>query len=311
MRSLSLIASVFFLLVVCQRQKDNVDLPSTALIPADSISLDVLSIFDLAALALEDSSFYLLSRRSKEIQKTTLGFEPIRRYSSIGHGPGEFSDPYDLTTIKDRLYVIDFSQRKLMEFDHHLEPVDEFFTEHPPFSLLAISPRQALMGSLNMAFEDVYLVDFETKSYALDGTSRKVNFGIEGVAFHAKNRNGFVLRVRPFNNRLDLFPPSGSVTTFFNRTQPERPALEPGSDEFPIYKSKIHNGAFVTLDRACVLSGDQTPMHQPVQCFNFEGQLVARYDLLQGASLISVYSDSTLYTYSQITNHIYVYHLGF
>lgn len=311
MKSLLLIASVSLLLVFCRRQNDIVDLPSTALIPVDSISLDVLSILDLTTLTIEDSSFYLLSRQSKEILKTTLQFEPIRRYGSIGHGPGEFWDPYDLTTIKDRLYVIDFSQRKLLEFDLHLQPIDEFFTEYPPFSLLAISPGRALMGTMNMEFEDVYLVDFDTKSYALDGRSRKVNNGIDGVVFHARNRNEFVLRVRPFNNRLDIIPPSGSVTTFFNQTQPEKPDLEPGSEEFPIFKSKIHNGAFLTLDRACVLSGGQTPMHQPVQCFNFEGQLVARYDLLQSASLISVYSDSTLYTYSQITNHIYVYHLGF
>ena len=79
----------------------------------------------------------------------------------------------------------------------------------------------------------------------------------------------------------------------------------------PVFKTKIHHSAFLTADRACVLSGDHSPNNQPVQCFDFSGQLVARYSLKQDPSMISVYTDSTLYTYSPKTNHIYVYTLGF
>lgn len=302
---------VLLFAISCQQNNEIVDLRATILYPIDSIPLAALSLHDLTALSIEDSSAFLLSRASKEIVKTNLRFKPLLRYGVTGFGPGEFTDPYDLSASSDRLYVIDFSQRKLMQFDHKLRPIDEFFSKFPPFSILYTKGSHAWMGTMDMEYEDVYRVDFDNKQLTLIEGSKLIKYGLEGVALHAKNDAGRIIRYRPFNRQLDLFDPSGSRITFQNLTQPERPELEPGSEAFPIFKQRIHHGAFVTGDRACVLSGDHSPQNQPVQCFDFDGKLVYAYILKQGASLISTYSDSTLYTYSPTTNHIYVYNLGF
>jgi hypothetical protein len=162
-----------------------------------------------------------------------------------------------------------------------------------------------------MLSEDVYLLDFSTKSMEHIGDLVKTRYPMEGIVSHVKNDAGVVLRYRQFNHRLDVFRANGTQITFVNPTRPERPELSDRISSYPVFGSKIHHSGFVTPELACVLSGDHTPGHQPMQCFDFDGVLVTRYMLKQDPSMISVYSDSTLYTYSPKTNHIYVYSLGF
>jgi hypothetical protein len=285
-------------------------LPVQRWVASDSINLAPLGIFEINALSLQDSSFYLVSRRAKELIKTDRRFSLEARYHAPGNGPGELSDPFDLTTFGSRVFVSDFGQRKIVEFNTSLELISELVSEQPPMSLLAVNEHQFWMGSFDMEFEDTYLVDMVQKTFVrLDG-SRSVKFPPETISDHVKNARGDVLRYRFFNHHADLFLMNGSRTSFQNTTQPEKPDLDARTTEAPVFKWKTHNSAFLTLDRACFLSGGSNEDSQPVQCFSFDGALMSLHELGH-ASRISVYLDSTLYTYSSKTNHIYVYDLGF
>jgi hypothetical protein len=300
-----------FIFLACQTGDKTALTDEFILLPADSLNLDPHGFSMVSTLTKVDSVFFLIDRSSKLVAKTSLQFEPLVKYRAIGAGPGEFSDPFDLSASVDNVYVIDLGQRKLIEFSNNLDPIDELIPEFPPFSVQITGERQVWIGSFDMEYEDVYMVDFNTRKQTLHPLSLSVEYPLEGISFHSKHHSGTVLRYRQFTNRLDVFRPNGDHITFFNPTQPQRPELDSRIPEAPLFKSKIHNSAFLTADRACVLSGDHTPGNQPVQCFDFSGQLLARYSLKQDPSMISVYTDSTLYTYSPKTNHIYVYHLGF
>ena len=310
MRTLALIL-IYSTLISCRDQATQPTVPSTDIQPIDSIDVSPLELFFVNSIAYHDSSFFLSSGQTKSIVKTNLHLKPLAQYRKPGHGPFELDDASDISVSEEHLYLIDFSQRKLVEFTHELIPVSEIVIEHPPFSIQAIREGVVWLGSLDMEYEDVYVVDFATKSLKHHGTSIKTKVPMEGLVFHSKNSNGDILRYRQYNHRLDFFPRDGSQLTFSNTLRPERPDVVKGIPGYPVFDKKIHHSAFLTADRACVLSGDHSPNNQPVQCFDFSGQLVARYSLKQDPSMISVYTDSTLYTYSPKTNHIYVYNLGF
>jgi hypothetical protein len=298
-------------LVACQSTEIQPLITEIPIAPSDSINLAPLGIFTMTALDVKDSLFYLLDRNAKKVVWTSADFSPLGSYSSVGRGPGEFTSPSDLQVTANHVFLIDFGQRKVMRFSRELTPELDFVTEHPPLSIISVDEQRLWMGTLNMEFEDVYSINLVTQSEVLEGQSVKIRYAPEGVVFHAKNPNGVILRYRQFNHRLDVFDSTGTRTSFVNPTQPERPELDPRTSEAPIFKSKTHHSGFVTSNRACVLSGDHTPRSQSVQCFSFDGTLISRYKLSQEPSMISVYSDSTLYTYSPTTNHVYVYKLDF
>lgn len=295
----------------CRPAESRSDVAIQRLVPLDSIDLTPRGIYSVSALHLSDSVHHILDRGAKTLFWTTPGFETIGSYSAIGNGPGEFSSPSDLQVTQNHIFLIDFGQRKVMRFGRDLTPQIDLVTEHPPLSILSLDDRTLWMGTLDMEFEDVYLLDLDARTEVLQGPSAKIRHAPEGIVFHSMNSSGTILRYRQYNHRLDVFDAAGKRTSFVNPVLPERPELDPRSPEAPIFTSKIHHSGFVTADRACVLSGDHSPKTQPMHCFSFDGTLVGRFILTQDPSMISTYLDSTLYTYSSKTNHIYVYDLGF
>lgn len=300
-----------FFLAHCTEQNSYPNIPIANVPPNDSTDIAPTGVFSISSMISVDSTFFLSSGQSKTVVKTNQRFEVLNRYSAIGRGPFELGDASELTNSEERVYMIDFSQRKLIEFTHELIPVDEFFVEKPPFSIISVDDQLLWLGALDLTREDIYEIDFEAKEISPLGELVKTRYPMEGLVSHTKNLSGNLLRYRQYHHRLDLFRADGTHITFTNPTRPERPEVDASIPGYPVFISKIHNSAFLTADRACVLSGDHTPGNQPVQCFDFDGNLVARYSLKQDPSMISVYADSTLYTYSPKTNHIYVYTLGF
>jgi hypothetical protein len=283
----------------------------SSIAPNDSIDLSPAELFEISSLHFKDSHFYMVGYRSKIVAKADSSLKQILRLSASGRGPYEFTNPYSLAITDSGVYVADSDQRKIIYYSLGLVPLDEFRFEEPILSLSSSNTSDLLIGTLNMEYEDVYRVDFKTKKSRLDGNSFKTSNPMEGIVYHSHNDLGDLLRFRQYHHRLDLYRADGTHITFSNPTRPERPDENKSIPGYPVFTSTTHNSAFLTADRACVLSGDHTPGNQPVQCFDFSGQLVARYSLKQDPSMISVYTDSTLYTYSPKTNHIYVYNLGF
>ena len=294
----------------CQDNSSVSSIPQTNLVVIDSTDIWENGIASLASLINVDEDFYGVDRSSKKIIRLSKSLSVLNRYETQGSGPGELGDPFDIAAWGDMIYVIDFSDRKIQSYTRQLEPVDELISKEPPFSLLAIDDGILLMGTMNMEFEDVYEVDFHQSSFRLDGRSSTVKYPFEGIVFHSRNTRGDLLRYRLFSNRFDILSINGTEGVYKNHTQVAHPALVENPYGPPIFKGKIHNTAFITLERACFLSGDHTESSQPMQCFSFDGTLVARYVLPKPAS-IAVYADSVLHTYSPENNHIYVYHLGF
>lgn len=307
----TLILLSLVLIQSCKPDMTGLELTTQNIAPLDSIDMTPLGIFSVSALHVSDSIHHILDRSTKTIVWTTSDFKKVGSYSAVGTGPGEFTSPSDLQVTPSHIFLVDFGQRKILRFSRDFVPQIDLVTEHPPLSIHIIDQQRLWMGTLDMEFEDVYLVDLDKRTEVLDGPSVKIRYAPEGITFHARNDAGTILRYRQYNNRLDVFDAEGQRTSFVNKTRPERPELDPRSPEAPIFTSKIHHSGFVTTDRACVLSGDHSPKSQPMQCFSFDGTLVGRYILVQDPSMISVYADSTLYTYSANTNHIYVYDLGF
>jgi hypothetical protein len=289
---------------------EDVSMAVETLIPSDSIHLSGLGIFDINSLSLQDSSVYMVSRTAKEIIKTNLAFEPLSRYTAQGKGPGELTDPFDLTTFGEHVFVLDFGQRKIIQFNSNLEPISEFVSEKPPMSVLAVNQDQLWMGSFDMEFEDTYLVDMTLKTITRLGESAATKYPPEGIVDHARNEFGDLLRYRYFTHHADLYLKNGTRLQFKNTTQPEKPELDLRVPSAPVFKWKTHQSAFLSIDRACFLSGENGDHAQPIQCFSFDGSLIAQYEI-RYPSKVSVYSDSTLYTYSPTTNHVYVYKLDF
>lgn len=299
------------LLMGCLRSSSKKVLPAVLeLTPSDSISLKDLGVFEINAISLHDSTFFLVSRKTKEIVKTDLQFLQLNRYQKIGKGPGELSDPIDLTIIGNRVFVVDFVQRKILEFDDSLNPIIEFVSEKQPMTLLAIRDDELWMGTFDLEFEDVYSVNPDSRSFTRLQGSLPIKYPPEGIADHTKNAAGDVLRYRYFNHRADLFLEDGTRLSFDNTILPQNPDLDTRIAEAPVFKWKTHHSAFLTATFACFLSDSQSESSQPVQCYDFHGRLDSLFDI-RHPSKISVYADSTLYTYSANTNHIYVYDLGF
>jgi len=307
----TLLFFISLILTACYQEDASVIPYSINRYPSDSISMEKLDIDSVSSLVVRDSSFFILDRLRKQVIRTSLSMNPVYRYGATGRGPSEFSDPFDLSVSDKNLMVIDFQKRSMMMFDHHLIPSGDISLEYPPFSIMALNDTSVWIGTFDFEFEDVYVIDLITKNQSLAGKSRQVDHGMEGITFHASNQQGTILRYRQYNHRLDVFDAEGRQTSFVNPARPERPELDPRSPDAPIFTSKIHHSGFVAGDRACVLSGDHAPRSQPMHCFSFDGTWIGNYVLAQDASMISVYSDSLLYTYSQQTNHIYVYNLGF
>lgn len=299
------------LLLGCHRASSNQAIPALLeLPPSDSISLAGLGVFEINALSLEDSTFFMLSRKTKEIVTTDLHFNLLNRYQRIGHGPGELSDPIDLTIIDNRVFVVDFAQRKIIELDPSLEYVSEFVSEKPPMTLLGIRDDELWMGTFDMEFEDTYSVNPDSGSFTRLQGSLPIQYPPEGITDHTKNAAGDLLRYRYFNHHADLFLRNGTHLSFDNTILPENPELDSRSAGAPVFKWKTHHSAFLTVTLACFLSDSQSESSQPIQCFNFHGRLEALFEI-RYPSKISVYADSTLYTYSPTTNHVYVYKFDF
>jgi hypothetical protein len=299
------------LLASCQQQNRHLKTAIFELTPVDSFDVSRLKMYLVNSIVLHDSTLFISSTLSKTIVKTTLRFEPLAQFRMRGRGPFDLEDVSDLAVSEHHLYAIDFKQRKLVEFTHDLVPISEILSDPPPLSILAVKNRLLWLGSFDLAFEDVYVVDVESGTFSNHGSSISTDLPMEGLVFHAKNSTGDILRYRQFNHRLDLFQVNGRQQTFYNKTQPKRPLVVERVPGYPLFEKKIHHSAFLTSHQACVLSGNHSQNNQPVQCFDFTGELVAQYRLRQDPSLISVYTDSTLFTYSQLNNYIYVYHLGF
>lgn len=302
---------VLISVAACHSTLDKNDSLATIFAATDSINLSRADLYQITSIDFKDPHFYLVSYPSKVVARTDTSFTQIIRVAASGRGPNELTSPYDLAIAPGRVFVADSEQRKIISYTMDLIPLDEFIFQEPILSLSASSSETLFIGTLNMEYEDVHLIDFKSKTSRLDGNSFKIKNPMEGFVDHSGNQSGDLLRYRQFHHRLDLFRADGTHITFANTTRPERPEVDSSIPGYPVFKSKIHNSAFLTASRACVLSGDHTPGNQPVQCFDFDGNLVARYSLKQDPSMISVYADSTLYTYSPKTNHIYVYSLGF
>ncbi len=298
------------LLVGCHANSGESTIPQTNLVAMDSTDIWENGITSLVSLMIVDDDFYGVDRASKKIVRLSRSFAILNSYETQGNGPGELGDPFDIAAWDKIVYVIDFSDRKIQSYTRQLEPIDELVSKEPPFSLLAIDDGILLMGTMNMEFEDVYEVDFSKSTFRLDGRSIKVKYPFEGIVLHSRNWRGDLLRYHLFSHRFNVITIDGREGAYTNKTQAAHPAIVENPYGPPIFKDKIHNAAFLTHDRACFLSGDHTDNSQPMQCFSFDGTLVARYVLPKPAS-IAVYADSILYAYSPTTNHIYVYDLGF
>lgn len=301
---------ILLFVLSCGQINESGGILATPLIPYDSINLFDLEIYSVDGLVKLGSEHYLVDRPSKKVVRLDDKFRTLSVYDITGNGPNEFSDPFDITGYGDRIYVIDLGDRKIQSFTLDLLPLAEISAIEPPVSLFALNESILLMGTLNMEFEDVYRVNFSSSSFDLDGRSAKVKVPLSGIVFHTSNSFGDVLRYRQFTNRFEILLADNTMRSYANTSQPDFPEVYPQTNMPPLFKTKIHNTAFLTSSRACFLSGDSSEGLQPMQCFSFLGHLLSKHELHQ-PSPISLYSDSTLYTYSPKTNHIYVYNLGF
>jgi hypothetical protein len=254
------------------------------------------------------TGWYFIDRYLGELVQTDIEFNRIRNYSAKGRGPHELTRPLSITRSQNYLFLID-AQRKIVRFDESLNPIGEMITEHPPFSIHALNDSTLWMGTVHHEYEDVYQVEFLSDTFVRVGVSRKVENMAASIVFLTSNSAGNILRYRLFGNHIDLYHFGTLLKSFKNVSQPDFPEVNLESP-VPIYKTKTHNIAFLTESLACFLSGDIAPRRQPIQCFDFDGNLISRY-VIPTPSPFTVYSDSLLYTYSPETNHIYVYDLGF
>lgn len=276
---------------------------------ADSINAMNASIHHVGDMLKSSRGWYFIDRSSVKLVQTDPQFNLIREYSAKGRGPHELSRPLSITIAENFIFLIDGTQRKIVQFDFELNPVNERVLAEHALSILALNDSLLWFGSLHHDFEDVYQYSIPSANVSRIGVSKKVNLAIESIVFHVNNRNGHILRYRPFGHSAEVYYNGTLQKSFKNVTQPEFPELDIESP-VPMYKTKTHNIAFLTESRACFLSGDVGPRRQPIQCFDFDGNLVSRY-VIPTPSPFAVYSDSLLYTYSPETNHIYVYNLGF
>ena len=303
---------LFFALTMvsaCQRKVEKA-MPSVETVSiADSIDIQPIGLYSVGDMLQVEDGFIILDRVKIAIVKTNDSFLPTLRYDNVGMGPFEFQRPIFMTSSGREVFLIDGPQLKIIRFDLNLTPLSEHKVNHPPFSIVSINDTILWMGTVHSEFQDVYQININSGSYNQLGKSRKIKTMPESIVFHASNNNGQIARYRPFGNIVELFQNGSLVSTFRNHSQAELPEIDPKSPA-PMFKSKTHNSAFVTESLACFLSGDFGRRRQPIQCFDFDGNMVSRY-VIPTPSTISVYSDSLLYTYSPETNHIYVYDLGF
>jgi hypothetical protein len=260
-------------------------------------------------LAPQNDIFFFIDNRRNSIHQVNKIFEPIRTYSSIGRGPGELKKPHSLSTSSRFLFVTDPTQQKIFRFSLDLKPGIELVVPFSPLSIFAINDSILWVGTLNMEYEDVFEINFSTKLVVRLKSTAMITHPPEGIVFHSSNKFGDVLRYRQFSNRAEVFQNNKLVASFMNSTQPKTPNYTIKYD-LPFFNSKTHAAAFLTESLACFLSGDIGPRRQPIQCFDFDGNLVSRY-VIPTPSPFATYHDSLLYTYSPETNHIYVYDFGF
>ncbi len=304
----SFLITILLLATSCQSEtvtKMPVELSLNLVDSVNAFDFDVNHVGDMMRT---ETSWFFLDRASGVLVKADSQFRQVQKYTAKGRGPHELAKPQSFSLSNRFLFLLD-AQHKIVQFDFELNPIDELLINEPSFSILALNDSILWLGALNMAYEDVHQINTITDEIERIGKSRKVNLPLESVVFHASNHTGHIARYRVFGNGVDLYHNSNLRKSFKNVSQPDFPLVNHESP-VPIYKTKTHNIAFLTESLACFLSGDIGPRRQPIQCFDFDGNLVSRY-VIPTPSPFATYHDSLLYTYSPETNHIYVYDLGF
>jgi hypothetical protein len=78
-------------------------------------------------------NIFILDKKGRSILQFTKNGQFISKLSAIGNGPGEYINLFDFDIYEDRIYALDYTQRKLMVYDLSFKyinsiPLKNFYT---------------------------------------------------------------------------------------------------------------------------------------------------------------------------------------
>jgi hypothetical protein len=278
------------------------------LVRIDSSDIGAISDVALSAMATDGLSWYLSFTPGGLLVKTTSGFRELARFDRPGIGPEEISDARELGISDSWVWVTDLKTLSVHRLDHELRYLDRLPLPMRPLGLFVMSDTMALVGTIDLEFEDVY------RLHAMEGgpivtrwRSRKVGAPPESMVLFAGTPR-FGIHYRPFANRIGITTDSTLVSEFADPTRPSQLTYQP-SMQGPIPEGKIHQTAFHWDDQACLIAGGLEDGVQFAACFDKSGRPGARIRLPSPMSL-AVCKGDTLFTYSQNTHHVYRFIIG-
>lgn len=212
-----------------------------------NLESDSFIVGDVGDLCISGSTLFFIDKLTSGLAAYDLGnHSVVRSVNFRGAGPLEYVRPHALCVDNHSLYLLDSSSRKIIRYNHQLEPQEEIRMDFTAFDFMKVEGGFLLCSVLpepSLDYKKIVYMDMDGK--ICDSYIHTHQFGMTLGKNFVRRKDGTVFISTPYSNQIYYWDKERlceyCYTDFGNLNVPQ----DGGVDDLSFYDSDyIHNNNF-------------------------------------------------------------------